>query len=207
MNFQNKLKSLRMRSVYIAILWILCGLVAFSQKEQTVTENRLKLNFIYGRGDLYCSSNNCMINSVKAIKDSLPFEAIYRMKGKDLKVKEISYNLRIFIGGFYIEYQVQNRFALDRLDTKGLCFYLIEVLSMKLENETVINCPQFYNRPELDTAYCKPVTEKHDDPYSIHLKGLFDKHSRKSKEVLFNDKNNLYQWLIEKYGGAYVIVK
>src|ERR1035437_3187202 len=129
MNFQNKLKSLRMRSVYIAILWILCGLVAFSQKEQTVTENRLKLNFIYGRGDLYCSSNNCMINSVKAIKDSLPFEAIYRMKGKDLKVKEISYNLRIFIGGFYIEYQVQNRFALDRLDTKGLCFYLIEVLS------------------------------------------------------------------------------
>ena len=191
----------------MTIFWILSGMVAFSQKEQIVTDNRLKLNFIYGRGDLSCSGNNCLINSVKAIKDSLPFEAIYRMKGKDLKAKEITYNLRIFIEGFYIEYLVQNRFALDRLDTKGSCFYLIEVLSMKLENETVINCPQFYNRPDIDTAYCKRVTEKHDDPYSVHLKGLFDKHSRKSREVLFNDKNNLYQWLIEKYSGAYVIVK
>jgi hypothetical protein len=207
MNFQRKMKSLRMRSVYIALLLMLGCFAVYSQKSEQPTEGRLKLNFIYGRGDLSCSSNNCMINSVKAIKDSVPFEAWYRLQGKDLRAKEITYNLRIFIEGFYIEYQVQNRFALDRLDSKGLCFYLIEVLSMKLENETVINCPRFYNRPDLDTAYCKPVTEKHDDPYSIHLKGLFDKHSKKSKEVLFNDKNNLYQWLMEKYQGAYMIVK
>jgi len=206
MNLKNKWRSLRIRSVYVVILIIFTDLFAFSQNE-LVPENRLKLNFIYGRGDLCCSTNNCLINSVKAIKDSLPFEAFYRMKGKDLKVKEITFNLRIFIEGFYIEYQVQNRFALDRLDTKGLCFYLIEVLNMKLENETVISCPRFYNRPEIDTAYCKPVTEKHDDPYSLFLKGLYDKQSRKSKDVLFNDKNNLYQWLIEKYGGAYVIIK
>jgi len=198
-----------MRSVYIAFLMVICCRIVFSQNsgQNANQDNRLKLSFIYGRGDQACGSNQCLINSVKAIKDSLPFEAWYRINGKDLKVKEITYNLRIFIEGFYIEYNVQNRFALDRLDTKGLCFYLVEAMNIKLENDMVISCPKFYNRPELDTAYCKPVTEKHDDPYSVHLKGQFDKHSKKSKEVLFNDKNNMYQWLIEKYEGAFVIVK
>jgi len=206
MNLLNWLTQIKKRCILLASLLILSCCFGFSQdnKQNDPENNRLKLIFSYGRG-LYCESNQCLMNSVKAIKDTFSFEGEYRLDGKKFKVKEINYNLRVFMREFYLDYNVSNRFAIDCLDAKEMSFYLIEVLSIKLENGVTVNNPKLLNRPELEPKFCQPITDKHDDLYSINIKNFFNKYSKMATG--FFEQSSLFDWLREKYEGAYIIIK
>jgi len=211
MNLLNCLKQIKMRSLSIASLLILSCCLAYSQKnkeDNSLEENRLKLIFYYGRG-LYCESNQCVMNSVKAIKDTFSFEGIYRINGQNRKVIEINYNLRVFMRGFYLDYNVNNRFAIDCLESKAKenSFYLIEVLSIKLDNGVTFNCPKLFNRPVLEPKFCEPITEKHNDLYAAQIKSFYERYSKMSNDSFFNGQNNLYEWLRDNYQGVFIIIK
>jgi hypothetical protein len=179
------------------------GISAYSQSVQIpIEEGHLKLFFIYS-DKLYCSSNQCLINSERVTADTLKFIGWYRMNGKNYKVTEIDYDLTLYIGGFTKYINHLKTFYFPWIDPKSPGnIFLMMVNSVKLQDGTYIHKPLIENIPDLKTQGAETTTD-----YTKIVNEAVIRAIQNGEKEIFNAEGENYDTLINYHQGPFVIIK